>query len=242
MDLKKMICWCCFLFSAFVLVINFRETAPRLLSWYLQPAEEFVEQKLDRSHQNYMIKVPSCAYQAKSIVVLGSGISYAETPLFYSMTRILGLVDFLQKTNTTSRWDLSQAPIVFSGGRTSKFTSKSEADVFAQFSSLLYGPEFEKFRVIKESESRTTFENALYTRMLLEGMHIPKKIALITNSFHMRRAQKTFQAQGFDVCPVPVFSNKMSSSHLFGFDNGVRSLTILHEYVGYVYYKLRGYF
>jgi uncharacterized SAM-binding protein YcdF (DUF218 family) len=53
-----------------------------------------------------------------------------------------------------------------------------------------------------ETASRNTVENASFSAPLLHGAGV-KTIFLVTNEFHMRRARLLFEAQGFDVVPVP---------------------------------------
>lgn len=53
-----------------------------------------------------------------------------------------------------------------------------------------------------DTDSRNTYENAVNSRALLEPKGI-KKISLVTSASHMPRAVKLFEAQGFEVTPLP---------------------------------------
>jgi uncharacterized SAM-binding protein YcdF (DUF218 family) len=53
-----------------------------------------------------------------------------------------------------------------------------------------------------ETRSRSTRENALFTRPILEGM--PGGKVLLTSDFHMYRAVRTFQKVGLAVLPRPI--------------------------------------
>ena len=56
-------------------------------------------------------------------------------------------------------------------------------------------------RIISESKSKNTRENALYTKGMMDSLKI-HTIALVTSSLHMRRSVGTFSKLGFDVIPV----------------------------------------
>lgn len=53
--------------------------------------------------------------------------------------------------------------------------------------------------ILLEEQSRTTYENALYTKTLLGPSHI----LLVTDAYHMPRAAGLFEKQGFAVTAVP---------------------------------------
>lgn len=100
-----------------------------------------------------------------------------------------------------------------------------------------------------ESESRNTYENACYTkqRMQLAGLYEPaQKYLLITSGYHMRRAQAVFEKQGFLVDTYSVDGSagavRWQLDELFiptvsSFQNWD---LLIHEWIGYVTYKLTG--
>ena len=105
-----------------------------------------------------------------------------------------------------------------------------------------------------ETESRNTFENALYTRKILEEKGI-ERIILVTSAMHMPRAVRLFEKQGFDVIPAPTDYNVTQTdwdrlwepnltTQLFNFLPTVGNLSdttaALKEYFGIVIYGLRG--
>src|ERR1051325_10140821 len=53
-----------------------------------------------------------------------------------------------------------------------------------------------------ESQSHSTYENALYSAELLRGKGI-HRIVLVTEAYHMLRAEKAFRHQGMTVLPAP---------------------------------------
>lgn len=54
-----------------------------------------------------------------------------------------------------------------------------------------------------ESKARTTKENALFSREILEKEGI-KRVIVVTNQWHMQRAKLLFEQQGFEVLPASV--------------------------------------
>jgi uncharacterized SAM-binding protein YcdF (DUF218 family) len=56
--------------------------------------------------------------------------------------------------------------------------------------------------ILLETGSRNTYENALYTKRLLEA-HSLKHVLLVTSALHMPRALALFRASGIDAVPAP---------------------------------------
>ena len=99
-------------------------------------------------------------------------------------------------------------------------------------------------RMIFESRSRNTYENAVFTRALLA----PKpgeRWLLVTSAWHMPRSMGIFRHAGFDVIAYPVdyrtFGDTRDGLPLY---NAVASLERLdmamHEWIGLVAYWLSG--
>ncbi len=57
--------------------------------------------------------------------------------------------------------------------------------------------------ILLEPDSRNTYENALFTKRLLNQILPDAKCLLVTSAFHMRRARALFKNQGIDVTPYP---------------------------------------
>lgn len=101
--------------------------------------------------------------------------------------------------------------------------------------------------LIIESESNNTYQNALFTKSLLEEEKINGKLLLITSAFHMKRSLGCFEKQ--NILVEPFSTDRYSGSPKFEFDfhiiPDVSALSgwtnYIHEVVGYVTYKLKGY-
>lgn len=99
-------------------------------------------------------------------------------------------------------------------------------------------------RFLFETRSRSTFENAVDSKALL-GPETERKWLLVTSAFHMPRALKTFEAQGFNVVPWPVdYRAAPNPSLAFDFEKGVTQLSVftlaLHEWAGLFAYWISG--
>ena len=98
--------------------------------------------------------------------------------------------------------------------------------------------------IVRESESRTTRDNAAYSSIILRGKGW-QRILLVTSAFHMRRARPLFEAQGLDVVPAPTDYQRLvvkppMPRWLPTAQALARTTTALHEHVGYWDYRWRG--
>ena len=95
-----------------------------------------------------------------------------------------------------------------------------------------------------EDRSRSTYENARFTAPLLQAKGI-RRIVLVTEAFHMRRAEACFRKQGFLVTPAPCGYRSTSKVDQIGdLVPNSRSIAIndevLHEWVGLAWYRASG--
>lgn len=102
--------------------------------------------------------------------------------------------------------------------------------------------------VIIESESRNTYENALFTKPLLKNIHTGDSILLVTSAVHMRRSLAIFNKCGITPC-IPYATNvrakhrRWNPEHLLIPNaDALRDFkNIVHEWIGYITYKFKGY-
>jgi uncharacterized SAM-binding protein YcdF (DUF218 family) len=105
-----------------------------------------------------------------------------------------------------------------------------------------------------QTNSRNTYEDALYCAKILKEKGI-QRILLVTSAAHMLRSVRLFEAQGFEVAPLPTdyTVSKPAEAESGGFDprplilgfiptanNLVITTRILKEYIGILIYDLRG--
>ncbi len=92
------------------------------------------------------------------------------------------------------------SPLIISAGGSGELLQEEQKESHRMTDFLI---EFgvPKDRIISESKSKNTRENALYTKGMMDSLKI-HTIALVTSSLHMRRSVGTFSKLGFDVIPV----------------------------------------
>jgi uncharacterized SAM-binding protein YcdF (DUF218 family) len=98
-------------------------------------------------------------------------------------------------------------------------------------------------RIWCERRSTSTYENALYAAQLLREQGI-SRVALVTEAFHMPRAERCFRKQGIDVVPAPcAFRTGYGlefSSFLPGATPIRRNEQTLHEWIALAWYWMNG--
>lgn len=175
--------------------------------------------------------------QAQAVVVLGAGRHYAapeygDDTLSHSALWRLRYGAYLAK-----RWDL---PVVVSGGSVRDFDRISEAEMAANFLTEEMGVE----TVWLEKQSRNTWQNALYSKNLLDEKSI-EKVFLVTHAYHMQRSAYAFKRAGIEYIPMPTgFSSNQAVAawwrHWLPASTALqRSYLALHEYLGLLFYRMK---
>lgn len=174
------------------------------------------------------------------IIVLGGAINAdasaarGDVELMSSGGRVLAMLELARR--------FPQARIVFSGGNPGLLRKGVPEAAIA--SRLLDAFGIDANRVTLEGASRTTDENARFSRDLLA----PKpgeRWLLVTSAFHMPRAMGAFRAAGFDVEAYPVdwrTRGWADAAQPFGkLSLGLaRTDLAVHEWVGLAGYRLAG--
>ncbi len=174
------------------------------------------------------------------VIVLGGSLmpedSFARNQIVLNEAgeRILALGDLARR--------YPQAKLVFSGGGGTLFRDHvSEAEAIVHFApSLGLAPD----RIVIEANSRTTEENAAFTRRLIQPKP-DERWLLVTSASHMPRAIGTFRKAGFTVVAYPVdfrTSGWKDRSRPFAYNSeGLRRLdTGAKEWAGLIGYWLTG--
>ncbi|MFQ5964060.1 MAG: YdcF family protein [Candidatus Scalinduaceae bacterium] len=162
--------------------------------------------------------------RADAIVVLSGG---------EGMRIIKGISLFHKKT----------APlIIMTGGSSSLFDQSLKSALLMKEVAMELG--VPDGRIIAETESRNSRENALNTKQILDKMNV-QRIMLVTSAFHMPRAYALFKKIGVDA--IPVASDviiKPTPYDPFSFVPNVGNLSLsslaIKEYVGIVAYWIKG--
>ncbi len=102
--------------------------------------------------------------------------------------------------------------------------------------------------IIIENKSKNTYENAVFSKQILDSLQFNGSILLVTSSYHMKRSLAIFEKAGYKNI-TPYVTNKITGIRKFEFDycfipniEAVFSLNlVLHEMIGYITYKIQGY-
>ncbi|HHW7448773.1 YdcF family protein [Pasteurella multocida subsp. multocida] len=131
--------------------------------------------------------------QAQAIVLLGGGLR--DSKELYDKLTVSAIplervryAAYLQKQ--------TQLPLLITG---SSPKGISEAQIMANELNAFFSVP----TTWVEGKARTTKENALFSREILEKEGI-KRVIVVTNQWHMQRAKLLFEQQGFEVLPASV--------------------------------------
>lgn len=134
------------------------------------------------------------------------------------------------------------AKIVISGGVGAiLYAGSDEASAAKQFfTDIGIAPD----RILIETESRNTWQNAVYTKSLLKPQ-AGEQWLLITSAFHMPRSMGVFRAADFEVTPWPVDYRTRGMEDMWRFtiqpSKALRNIDIAaKEWVGYLAYSMTG--
>jgi uncharacterized SAM-binding protein YcdF (DUF218 family) len=153
-----------------------------------------VSERLAGALENRTAPLAASEAPADAIVVLGGGIMPAVPP-----RRAPELSDAGDRVLEAARlWREGRAPLVVACGGSLDGASAESSDLATLLRFLGVAPEV----ILEESLSRTTRENALETRRLLDPL-AARRILLVTSALHMPRAAALFRGQGFEVVPAP---------------------------------------
>jgi uncharacterized SAM-binding protein YcdF (DUF218 family) len=176
--------------------------------------------------------------QAKAIVVLGGG-RYPDAPEYQGDTVSEPSLERIRYGAWLQR--KTKLPILVTGGVVYGGTRPAEAELMKQ----VLAQDFLALVPWVEKDSRTTYENAIDSRKILEKEGI-RNIILVTHALHMPRAVEAFTKAGFEVTPAPMGYDAASDAPtMMGLLPSVYSLVnmheLMHELVGRLWYHLRYY-
>jgi uncharacterized SAM-binding protein YcdF (DUF218 family) len=133
-----------------------------------------------------------------------------------------------------------QLRLLFTGGEGELFAhGLTEAERAKRFFTAQGVPESQ---LILESASRTTFENAVFSKAL-PGVDAQLPWLLVTSAWHMPRAMAAFEHAGWNVTAYPVDfrAGQATPWTQYSMDEGVKKWRIaLHEVFGLWIYQLTG--
>jgi len=181
--------------------------------------------------------VPELPARVDGIIALGGDFSAADAeargPLAVASPRVNGLAALARR--------YPNARLVFSGGSARVLRPDlREADQAAR---MLERLGIEPRRLTLERDSRNTYENALFSKRLVDPKPGETWI-LVTSAAHMPRAVGTFRKAGWPVIAFPVgFHTGAAAAERIRlqFDSGLSDLDIAaREYAGLALYYVLG--
>ena len=134
-----------------------------------------------------------------------------------------------------------QLPIIITGG-----SVHDERESLAKLMKKTLETDFGVQAKWLEEKSKTTFENAMFTKKILNENSI-SKVLLVTHAYHMPRAMWCFEDVGLNPIPAPTvfYKRNTSTSELKQYIPNAGALkktrVALHEYIGKFWYKYVGY-
>jgi len=205
-----------------------------IASLYLLSTPYIADRMLASIEVAPVLKIESIGSASNAaIVVLGAG--HIENQAEYSGP--WPDVNAIARLNYAARIHrLTNLPLLLTGGQPG-FSDHAHAEVMADY---LWKQMFIRATWL-EKQSRTTEENARYSRQILAENGIDT-VVLVTQSVHMRRAVLLFEREGIAVIPAPTELRG-------GVPGGVRSWLpstgalhrsqmTMHEMLGYWWYRL----
>jgi uncharacterized SAM-binding protein YcdF (DUF218 family) len=176
------------------------------------------------------------------IILLGGSVDASESVVHESIVVNESAERVLVTIELAHRYP--KARILITGGPPATVFAPegtAEAPVIATFLKRL---DVDAARLMVEDRSRTTYENAIYSRELAN----PKKgerWLLVTSAWHMPRSMGVFEKAGFPVVPYPVdfrTGGGFMDQRPFAFvSEGLRRLDIgMKEWIGLIAYYASG--
>lgn len=174
------------------------------------------------------------------IVVLGGIVDPAQTrargeeAIGGAMERLVAFARLAQR--------YPEANLVFTGGSGDPWNQEfKEAHAVGPLLTLLG---VDPNRVLFEAESRNTYENAVFSRRLVQP-EAGERWLLVTSAFHMPRAVGCFRRAGWKVIGYPTDFNTAGAQAdfrlRFNVTGGFAGLSgLLHEGAGLLFYRLTG--
>lgn len=183
---------------------------------------------------------PELPQTIDGVVVLGGGLE-GQINLARGGYELNSSGDRFVETAVLAR-RFPEARIVVSGGIGALLLpGEADADTALRlFTALGVSPQ----RLILENKSRDTYENALFSKEMVQP-GLGETWLLVTSAFHMPRSMALFRKAGFDVLPWPVDYRTAGDEGVGLFtDNAIDSLQAttlgLREWIGLVAYWLSG--
>ncbi len=210
-----------------------------LLSLYLLSTPYIAGELMAGLGLHHALKADSIRADAADAIVVLGGKMYQDAPEYGGDTVGGAMLERIRYTAWLHH--RTGLPVIISGGRPYGGIGQSEAEVAAK----VLKQEFWVDKILaQEKQSKTTWENAVNTKEILEQLKI-NKIILVTSAWHMPRAIDSFNRVGIYPMPAPTaFSPTQPPpdelrTWLPSMDSLNDSYWALHEHIGSAWYRIR---
>lgn len=136
------------------------------------------------------------AESADVIIVLGAGLKEDGRP-GPALTR--------RTRHAAALWHEGIAPLVLCTGGQSEYYPRTEA---AACREILIGAGLPESAILTEDRSRSTEENAIYSKGILDELRL-SRVVLVSDASHMLRARWLFGMRGIDAFASPVPASRI---------------------------------
>jgi uncharacterized SAM-binding protein YcdF (DUF218 family) len=235
--------WCILLLLAFYSSPSLRRKRFRFIAitWFLFFSNTFIFLEFERLWEIPSQKINTIQRKYDVGIVLGGMANYNND---LNRLTIHEGTDRIWHTITLYKKGIIQKILISGKNGFIDDNKLNEAQQFKKDLTIWGIPETD---IILEDQSKNTYENALFTKKILQNQDSIKSILLITSSEHMRRAQACFKKQNisFDTFTTNNYNGKnryWSFDHLLipSFDTFIRWNSLTKEWIGYITYKLTG--
>ncbi|WP_158069978.1 YdcF family protein [Cnuella takakiae] len=187
--------------------------------------------------------VPIRSLEVHDAAVLLSGVTYMHKEIPDRVSSMWGAERIFHTIALYRAGKVKQ--IIVSGGSGKVFAEAVPESI--QIKNILLQAGIPGKDILTEEHSRNTFENAVFTKTLLQQHPQIKSLVLVTSAFHMPRAMGCFQKAGIPVTSFPTdfyFQPRNWDPDDWLIPNErslVRWQQLLHEMAGYLVYQFKGY-
>ncbi|MCK5780902.1 MAG: YdcF family protein [Psychrilyobacter sp.] len=203
----------------------------------IEPVKDMIIQPLEKKYNpitNEQLKT------GDSYIVLGGGIYDNAPTSLGENTGIPSKSAMYKIVETVKLYKIYPMKIIISGGIVYS-GEKSEGSVYKNLMISLGVP---KNDIIVEGKSKTTAENARFTKEIMKDLKL-KKAILVTSATHMNRSVYIFEKYGVEVIPNPTgYQSRYKESYgiesyLPNSYNFVAIRSAIWEYIGIIFYKFK---
>lgn len=152
----------------------------------------------------YVIGGQDSTESSDVIIVLGSGLRKDGKP-GPALTR--------RTRHGADLWHEGSAPLVLCTGGQSEYYPRTEA---AACREILLSAGLPADAILMEEQSRSTEENAIYSKRILDERSL-SRVVLVSDNYHMLRARWLFNKQGIQTFASPVTSDRIRDPRAYPF-------------------------